>query len=296
MVNFEPGGNLVGTQITLRAVLGAIQRHERQISFDALAEAERSTKVRPKLRAIDLHRLLTPYVSVRFAEQLWAVVPLALMLIGFQALALRTSLLETQQIAIGIFAVMVGLMLFMEGLKHGLMPFSENIGHLMPQRFSLAAVLGVAFVLGAAATFAEPAIGALQTLGSLGFDRTAGALAAAVARPNYRPAALVLAVAAAVGPGGAGGMLRFMLGWRLKKLVVLGSCRRCCCSPPGCAQDPELAPVIGLAWDCGGITTGPVTVPVVLALGIGVAAGGRAGATTPWPVSAWSPWLRCFRP
>jgi hypothetical protein len=39
-----------------------------------------------------------------------------------------------------------------------------------------------------------------------------------------------------------------------------------------CAQQPELAPVIGLAWDCGGITTGPVTVPLVLAMGVGVAA------------------------
>ncbi len=43
-------------------------------------------------------------------------------------------------------------------------------------------------------------------------------------------------------------------------------------------MDPELATIVGLAWDCGAVTTGPVTVPLVLALGIGVANSGGKGS------------------
>jgi hypothetical protein len=82
---------------------------------------------------------------------------------------------------------------------------------------------------------------------------------------------LVLAVATGVGLAVSLGMLRLMFGWRLKVLVMI-------IVPPTLAltvwasQQPALAPIIGLAWDCGAITTGPVTVPLVLAVGIGVAA------------------------
>lgn len=248
--------------------LGAIQRHERQIAFGELVEAERKAKIKPKLRAIDLHRLVTPYVSVRFTEQLSAVIPLALMLVGFQALALRTSLIDAEVVSVGIFAVIVGLMLFMEGVKLGLMPFAENIGFTMPGKVHPSTMLGFGLLLGAAATIAEPAIGALQA-------------AAAGVSPERAPwlrqllgpyaSWLVLAIAGGVGLAVVVGMLRTIFGWRLKTLVLA-------IVPPTlaltawCARQPELAPVIGLAWDAGAITTGPVTVPLVLAVGVGVAA------------------------
>ncbi|MBL8488714.1 MAG: DUF1538 family protein, partial [Rhodocyclaceae bacterium] len=109
--------------------LGAIRRHHRQVSYNDVHAMERATpRVRPRLRPVDLHRLVTPYVSVRLREQVLAVIPLALMLIGFQALALRTSPEEAEAIALGVCAVILGLMFFMEGVKLGLMPFAENIG------------------------------------------------------------------------------------------------------------------------------------------------------------------------
>ena len=95
---------------------------------------------------------------------------------------------------------MIGLMLFMEGLKHGLMPFSENIGHLLPARSSLAPVLLVAFVLGVAATFAEPAIGALRAAGSLTDPEQAPLLAHLL---NRHPDAVVYAMAGSVEIGRA---------------------------------------------------------------------------------------------
>jgi len=255
-------------EIRYGSYLGAIKRHKRQVDFSAILEAERLRATRPRLRPVDLHRLLTPYVSVRLAEQLRAVVPLALLLIGFQALALRSSLLSAESVLLGILAVIFGLMFFMEGVKRGLMPFAENVGFQMPGRMHPSVLLAFSLLLGAAATFAEPAIGALQA--------AAGAISSERApwlRQLLGPYALwlVLAVASGVGLAVSLGMLRLMFGWRLKVLVLV-------IVPPTlaftvwAAQQPALVPIIGLAWDCGAITTGPVTVPLVLAVGVGVAA------------------------
>lgn len=254
--------------------LGAIRRHHRRISYSEVAAIERKLPPRrSQLRAIDLHRLVTPYVSVRFAEQLRAVVPLALMLVGFQALALRASPEEAESIALGICAVMLGLMFFMEGVKLGLMPFAENIGFLMPGRSHTLIVLGFGALLGTAATFAEPAIGVLQSAaGSVSTER-AGLLKSML---GERADALVLAVAAGVGLAVTVGFLRFMFGWRLKTLVLL-VVPLCLGLTAYASGQPGLDRVLGLAWDCGGITTGPVTVPLVLAVGIGVAASSGRG-------------------
>lgn len=223
---------------------------------------------RNRLRLLDVHRLLTPYVSVRFADQLRAVVPLALMLIGFQALALRSSPDEATSIALGICAVMLGLMFFMEGVKHGLMPFAENIGFLLPNRSGPFVLLSFGCLLGVAATFAEPAIGSLQAAGA-----SVSAERAALLKSMLGPYAdrLVFAVATGVGIAVVLGLLRSMFAWPLKKLVLL-IVPACLGLTAYAASQPGLEHILGLAWDCGGITTGPVTVPLVLAVGIGVAA------------------------
>jgi hypothetical protein len=254
--------------------LGAIRRHHRQISYnDVHALEKRLPKAAHRLRLIDIHRLLTPYVSVRLGDQARAVVPLALMLIGFQALALRTTPDEAQSIALGIFAVILGLMFFMEGVKTGLMPFAENIGFLMPGRSRATTILAFGGLLGIAATFAEPAIGALQSAGHSVSAAEAPLLKALL---GNHVNLLVFAVAAGVGVAVIVGLLRLMFGWRLKVLVaVIGPV--CIGLTLYAANQPGLDRLLGLAWDCGGITTGPVTVPLVLAVGIGVAASAGRG-------------------
>jgi hypothetical protein len=249
--------------------LGAIRRHHRQISYNDVYALERQLpKTGHRLRLIDIHRLVTPYVSVRFGDQARAVIPLALMLVGFQALALRTSPDEAQSIILGICAVILGLMFFMEGVKTGLMPFAENIGFLMPGRSRATTVLAFGGLLGIAATFAEPAIGALQSAG-----RSVSAAEAPLLKTllGTHVNVLVFAVAAGVGVAVITGLLRFMLGWRLKVLVSV-IVPVCIALTLYAANQPGLDRLLGLAWDCGGITTGPVTVPLVLAVGIGVAA------------------------
>jgi hypothetical protein len=254
--------------------LGAVRRRHRQISYNELAAFERDApQKQTRLRPIDVHRLLTPYVSVRFLEQLVAVIPLAIMLVGFQALALRTSLLDAETIAAGILAVIVGLMLFMEGVKRGLMPFAENIGFLMPSRSPTAVLLSFGALLGVAATFAEPAIGALQLAGESLSDERAGLLKKLLGPYSSW---LVAAVASGVGLAVTTGFLRTIFNWHLKLLIMI-VVPICLGLTAYCASQPELRLVIGLAWDCGGITTGPVTVPLVLAVGIGVAAAAGRG-------------------
>jgi hypothetical protein len=248
--------------------LGAVRVKQRRVSYKDV-HADAGTRPRSRsLRLVDVHRLLTPYVSVRFFEQLRAVVPLALFLALFQIAALRADVQEGELITFGMLAVMLGLMLFMDGVKYGLMPFSENIGFNLPNRTTPAVVLGFAFLLGGIATFAEPAIGALRAAGSGVDPLRAPWLHLLLTR---YPDRLVLAVGIGVGLAVVVGMLRYFFAWRMKTLVI-ATLLPCLAITVYAGLDPRLAPIIGLAWDCGAITTGPVTVPLVLALGIGVAA------------------------
>ncbi len=245
-----------------------------RISYNDLAPKEGvKTPRRIKLRSIDIYRLLTPYISVRFLEQVKAVVPLALYMAFFQMFILRQHIADSAIIAMGLGAVIIGLMLFMEGLKRGLMPFGESIGNSLPKKVGLSVVLAIAFLLGIGVTFAEPAIGALKAAGSLVEPDKAPYLFALL---NDYSGALVLCVGMGVGVAAVIGTMRFLYGWGLKPLIYLAVIPLLALTVYFNAND-YLAPILGLAWDCGGVTTGPVTVPLVLALGIGIASAAGKG-------------------
>jgi len=217
--------------------------------------------------------LLQPYVSVRFMDQVKAVVPLALYLALFQILFLQHMVEDSWIIAGGLFAVIAGLMFFMEGLQLGLMPFGTVIGSQLPRKSPLPLVLFIALLLGIGVTFAEPAIGALKAAGGNVAVERALYLYAML---NDWSDVLVLVVRASVGLAVVVGTLRFLYGWSLKPLIYASL-------PPVLALtvfaafDPELKKVLGLAWDCGAVTTGAATVPLVLSLGIGIAAAAGKG-------------------
>ncbi len=221
----------------------------------------------------DVYRLLRTYTSSRFMEQLKAVVPLAVYLALFQMIALRQMVADSWIIVGGLFGVIVGLMLFMEGLKLGLMPFGEVIGHTLPKKSPLPVVLIIAFLLGVGVTFAEPAIGALKTAGQSVLPEKAPILYALLTTWSD---VLVLVVGAGVGLAAILGTLRFLYGWSLKPMIYMAL-------TPAIAMTlyamnvPSLKSMLGLAWDCGAVTTGPVTVPLVLSLGIGIAAAAGKG-------------------
>ena len=246
--------------------LGVVRRKHRRVSYNELARHDAAGH-RPRLRTLDVYRLVAPYVAPKALEQLRAVLPIALFLALFQLLVLRAGVRGPEAIALGIVAVMAGLMCFMEGVRLGLMPFAENIGYLLPSRARRTTVYGVAFALGVLATLAEPAIGALKAAGALTDPARAPLLKHVL---DTHSDELVWAVGLGVGAAVVVGILRVVLGWTLK-LVVVATLVPCLAMTLWFALDPRLAPVLGLAWDCGAITTGPVTVPLVLALGIGVA-------------------------
>ncbi|MDJ0872459.1 MAG: DUF1538 family protein, partial [Gammaproteobacteria bacterium] len=136
-----------------------------KLETDADGEVIPYKAPRVRLTMGETIRLLRPYVSVRLMEQIKAVVPLALYLALFQLLFLQHLVEDSWVVTGGLLAVIVGLMFFMEGLKIGLMPFGAVIGTNLPRKSALPVVLLITLLLGIGVTFAEPAIGALQTAG-----------------------------------------------------------------------------------------------------------------------------------
>ena len=240
---------------------------------DASGRIVRLWTARPSFTPREIARLFQPYVSQRFLDQFKTVAPLAAYLVLFQLLFLRQLVQDSWLITGGLLAVILGLMFFMEGLKLGLMPFGTVIGATLPRKSSLPVVLIITLLLGIGVTFAEPAISALKMAGQNVAVERAPYLYALL---NDWAAMLVLVVGASVGLAAVVGTLRFLYGWSLKPLIYL-SLAPVLSLTVYAALRPELAKALGLAWDTGGVTTGPVTVPLVLSLGIGIAAAAGKG-------------------
>jgi len=247
-----------------------------KLEIDSQGQAVPYHPPKLKLQSADIYNLLAPYFNVRLIEQVKAVFPLAIYLILFQILILRQPVQEAVLITGGLGAVILGLMVFMEGLKLGLMPFGEVIGTNLPKKSPLPVVLLIAFLLGIGVTFAEPAIGALQAVGSIVNVEKAPYLRTLL---GEWAGTLVLVVGMGVGLAAVLGTSRFLYNWSLKPMIYMALVPTIGLTVY-CMQDPDLAKILGLAWDCGAVTTGPVTVPLVLALGIGIAASGGKGESS----------------
>lgn len=221
---------------------------------------------RIKLNGRQVFRILVPYARRRVVDQIKSVALIILYLFFFQTLVLRLEIMEASTIALGMAMVIGGLTFFMEGLLLGLMPLGESIGLKLPQKSNVLVISAFAFVLGVGATFAEPAVGILKTAGETVKPWEAPLLFLLLNKFSHY---LVGAIATGVGVAVLFGVLRFLYNWSLKPFIyilvglLLGISF-------WAYLDPNLSAISGLAWDCGGVTTGPVTVPLVLALGIGV--------------------------
>lgn len=210
-------------------------------------------------------RIIWPYFRERLVGQLKIVLPIVGYLFLFQLLVLQKPVADATIILLGQTCVILGLLFFLEGLQLGLMPFSETIGAMLPQKSPLFIIIGFAFLVGIGATLAEPAIGMLRSAGINIEARDAPLLYAILNRYN---GLLVLSVGIGVGIATVLGIMRFLLDLSLKILiiplvVILAGMSLW-------AQSIGMTNIIGLAWDAGAVTTGPVTVPLVLSLGIGV--------------------------
>ena len=258
--------------LTYAKYLDAVTVRHRSVSYNQLAPAGDPSFVDLKPKKLDLSfsqsvEILGPYCGIRIMDQLKAVVPLAAYLMLFQVLILRHPIDSAITLCLGLVAVIVGLAVFMEGLSTGLMPFGNIIGDNLPKKASMGVVLLIIGILGVGVTFAEPAIGALQAFGA----------SVDVARAPYLyellnnwTLPLVLMVGGGVGLAAILGTVRFVRGWSLKPMIYAALLPVVILTIYAWF-DPNLKSILGLAWDCGAVTTGPVTVPLVLSLGIGIA-------------------------
>ncbi|MDC1382598.1 DUF1538 domain-containing protein [Candidatus Puniceispirillum sp.] len=259
--------------------LNAAAVKHRSLSYNVLAPKPTGQGARPdriNLSFSQVLELLAPYCGVRVFDQLKAVAPLAAYLMLFQLLVLRHPIDSALTLCVGLIAVVVGLAVFMEGLTTGLMPFGNIIGDNLPKKASMFVVLLIIGILGVGVTFAEPAIGALQAFGASVDVNKAPYLYELL---NNWAFPLVLMVGAGVGIAAILGTVRFVRGWSLKPMIY-SALLPVFALTAYAWLDPNLRSVLGLAWDCGAVTTGPVTVPLVLSLGIGIAnAAGKGGSS-----------------
>ena len=258
--------------LTYAKYLDAVTIRHRSVSYNQLAPAGDPSVVDLKAKKLDLSfsqsvEILGPYCGIRILDQLKAVVPLAAYLMLFQLLILRHPIDSAITLCLGLVAVIVGLAVFMEGLSTGLMPFGNIIGDNLPKKASMGVVLLIIGILGVGVTFAEPAIGALQAFGASVDVNRAPYLYELL---NNWTLPLVLMVGGGVGLAAILGTVRFVRGWSLKPMIYAALLPVVILTIYAWS-DPNLKSILGLAWDCGAVTTGPVTVPLVLSLGIGIA-------------------------
>ena len=164
----------------------------------------------------------------------------------------------------GTLLVVVGLTLFVQGLKIGLFPLGEHMAWDFARKGSLLWLLLFAFALGFGTTVAEPALIAV-TQEAAKAAASSGAIAASEgARADYA-LGLRYTVALSVGFALVLGVFRILRGWPIQYLIIGGYI--------GVVVMTAFAPreIIGIAYDSGGVTTSTITVPLVAALGVGLA-------------------------
>ena len=190
--------------------------------------------------------------------------PIVVVIAFFQIVVLRQPFPDLGNVVVGLVCVYLGLTLFIRGLETGLFPLGDALAQGFANRGSLSALLAFAFCLGFATTVAEPA---LITIAGEAAEVAAEAGAIAEtdrARSSYA-LTLRLVVAVSVGAAIVLGVLRILKGWPIHYLIIGGYVLVTALT--------VFAPreIIGVAYDSGGVTTSTITVPLVTALGVGLA-------------------------
>jgi hypothetical protein len=192
------------------------------------------------------------------------LLPIILVIGFFQAVVLQQGVPQFGQILAGGLMVLVGLSLFVQGLQMALFPLGEDMAYSFVRKGNLWLLLLFAFTLGFGTTVAEPALIAIADEAAQ-IAAQGGVIAdSETAREGYATG-LRLVVALAVGFALLVGVIRILKGWPVQYLIIGGYL--------GVVIMTAFAPeeIIGIAYDSGGVTTSTVTVPLVAALGIGLA-------------------------
>ncbi|MFQ5935902.1 MAG: DUF1538 family protein [Acidiferrobacterales bacterium] len=190
--------------------------------------------------------------------------PIVLVIGFFQTVVLQQPLPNLAELLFGTLLVVVGLTFFLRGLEMGLFPLGEALAQGFARKGSLLWLLLFAFALGFGTTVAEPAL--IAVAGEAALAAAEGGVIA-VTPPAQETYALGLriTVGLAVGLAIMIGVIRIVRGWPVHYLIIGGYI--------GVVVMTAFAPkeIVGIAYDAGGVTTSTITVPLVAALGVGLA-------------------------
>jgi uncharacterized membrane protein (DUF2068 family) len=204
------------------------------------------------------HFLDTMLASVR------DLLPIVLVVAFFQIVVIQQPFPEFGRILTGFLLVVLGLAFFVRGLKQGLFPIGESLAYAFARKGNLFWLLLFAFALGFGTTIAEPALNAVASEAAI-IAAEGGVIAHTEAAMAEYAQGLRITVAFAVGVAIVAGVFRIVRGWPIQYFIIGGYF--------GVVVMTAFAPpeIIGIAYDSGGVTTSTVTVPLVTALGVGLA-------------------------
>jgi len=192
------------------------------------------------------------------------LLPIILVIGFFQVVVLKQGVPQIGQILAGGLMIVVGLSLFVQGLQMALFPLGEEMAYSFVKKGNLWLLLLFSFTLGFGTTVAEPALIAIADEAAA-IAATGGVIEDSDAARISYSTGLRLVVALSVGFALLIGVIRILKGWPVQYLIIGGYL--------GIVIMTFFAPkeIIGIAYDSGGVTTSTVTVPLVAALGIGLA-------------------------
>lgn len=192
------------------------------------------------------------------------LLPIILVIGAFQIFVFRTPVEGLWSMATGALLVIVGLTFFVFGLRVALFPVGEGLAHALARRGSIILLILFAFVLGFGTTIAEPALIAISSEAAEVAADGSHISSSAEAKADYA-FGLRFTVALAVGAALVLGVMRILANWSLPIMIIGGYFLVVIVT--------TIAPkeIVGIAYDSGGVTTSTVTVPLVTALGVGLA-------------------------
>ena len=210
-----------------------------------------------------MHKQIT-YLLLSLFKSFRDLAPIIIVIAFFQLFILRQPIPNFTDIITGTLLVATGLTLFVRGLEMGLFPVGESMAYAFARKGSLLWLLVFAFALGFGTTIAEPALIAVaKEASSVAAD--GGIIAPTSEAMSDYAEGLRITVAISVGLAIVIGVWRIIKGWPIHYLIIAGY--------TGVIIMTAVAPeeIIGIAYDSGGVTTSTITVPLVTALGVGLA-------------------------
>ena len=197
-------------------------------------------------------------------DSLRNLLPILVVIGFFQLVILQQPIPNLGEMLYGTFLVVVGLTLFIQGLEMGLFPLGEAMAYAFARKGSLFWLLAFAFALGFGTTVAEPTLIAVAEEAAK-VAAAGGAIQSTEEAKEAYALGLRYTVALSVGFAIVVGVMRIIYGWPIQYLIMSGYV--------GVVIMTMFAPkeIIGIAYDSGGVTTSTITVPLVTALGVGLA-------------------------